>query len=96
MIICSVTLIVPIQMVIVWNYLSLNNNLNVDDTGNTFIGVLNGRYKVYVDHTQQLRAKQYYVVGYKGTSYDVIIFYYVLQMVRAVGQDTLHKNWIQN
>ena len=71
----------------------LDNNLNVDDTGNTFAGVLNGRYKVYIDpYSANNAAKQYYVVGYKGASpYDAGLFYcpYVpLQMVRAVGQDS--------
>ena len=72
---------------------ALNSNLNVDDTGNTFAGTLNGRYKVYIDpFAANLDANQYYVMGYKGTSpYDAGLFYcpYVpLQMVRAVGQDT--------
>ena len=72
---------------------ALNSNLTVDDTGNTFAGVLNGRYKVYIDpFAANLDANQYYVMGYKGTSpYDAGLFYcpYVpLQMVRAVGQDT--------
>ena len=72
---------------------ALNANLNVDDTGNTFAGVLNGRYKVYIDpYSANNSANQYYVVGYKGTSpYDAGIFYcpYVpLQMVRAVGENT--------
>ena len=72
---------------------ALNANLNVDDTGNTFAGVLNGRYKVYIDpYSANNSANQYYVVGYKGTSpYDAGLFYcpYVpLQMVRAVGENT--------
>jgi len=72
---------------------ALNTNLNVDDTGNTFAGVLNGKFKVYIDpYAANLAANQYYVVGYKGTNpYDAGLFYcpYVpLQMVRAVGQDT--------
>ena len=72
---------------------ALNANLNVDDTGNTFAGVLNGKFKVYIDpYAANLAANQYYVVGYKGTNpYDAGLFYcpYVpLQMVRAVGQDT--------
>jgi hypothetical protein len=72
---------------------ALNNNLTVDDTGNTFAGVLNGRFKVYIDpYSANNSAAQYFVVGYKGTSpYDAGMFYcpYVpLQMVRAVGQDT--------
>jgi hypothetical protein len=82
-----------LQMAGVLDYApALNNNLNVDDTGNTFAGVLNGRYKVYIDpYSANNTAKQYFVVGYKGSSqYDAGIFYcpYVpLQMVRAVGQD---------
>ena len=83
-----------LQMAGVLDYAtSLNNNLQVDDTGNTFAGILNGRYKVYVDpYSANQAASQYFVVGYKGSSqYDAGIFYcpYVpLQMVRAVGQDT--------
>lgn len=67
-----------------------NNSLNVDDTGNTFAGILNGRYRVYVDpYSANLgAASQFYMVGYKGSSpYDAGLFYcpYVpLQMVRAV------------
>ena len=72
---------------------ALNNNLNVDDTSTTFAGVMNGRFKVYVDpYSANAAASQYYVVGYKGTSpYDAGFFYcpYVpLQMVRAVGENT--------
>ncbi len=72
---------------------ALNSNLNVDDTGNTFAGVLQGKYRVYIDpYSANVAANQYYVVGYKGSSpYDAGLFYcpYVpLQMVRAVGQDT--------
>jgi hypothetical protein len=95
MIICSSDVASALQMAGVLDYTpALNNNLNVDDTGNTFAGVLNGRFKVYIDpYSANSAAKQYYVVGYKGTSpYDAGMFYcpYVpLQMVRAVGQDTL-------
>ena len=64
-------------------------NLNVDDTGNTFAGVLNGRMKVYIDPYASV---DYVTVGYKGTNpYDAGLFYcpYVpLTMVRAVGEDT--------
>ena len=74
------------------------NSLNVDDTGNTFAGVLNGRFKVYVDpYAGDFTAgsdngMHYFVVGYKGSSaYDAGLFYcpYVpLQMVRAIGENT--------
>ena len=98
MIICSSDVASALQMAGVLDYTpALNNNLNIDDTGNTFAGVLNGKYKVYIDPyaanlaSNSSGSKQYYVVGYKGTSpYDAGIFYcpYVpLQMVRAVGQD---------
>jgi hypothetical protein len=68
---------------------ALNANLNVDDTGNTFAGVLMGKYRVYIDpYSANVSANQYYVVGYKGSSpYDAGVFYcpYIpLQMVRAV------------
>ena len=94
MIICSSDVASALQMAGVLDYTpALNNNLNVDDAGNTFAGVLNGRYKVYIDPYAANQAdKQYYTVGYKGTSpYDAGIFYcpYVpLQMVRAVGENT--------
>jgi hypothetical protein len=73
---------------------ALSTALNVDDTGNTFAGVLNGKIKVYVDpYSANLSAaSQFYVAGYKGTSpYDAGMFYcpYVpLQMVRAVDPST--------
>jgi len=67
---------------------ALATSLNVDDTGNTFAGVLNGRIKVYID---PYAVGDYVTVGYKGTNpYDAGIFYcpYVpLQMVRAIGED---------
>ena len=93
-IICSADVASALQMAGVLDYApALNNNLNVDDTGNTFAGVLNGKFKVYVDpYAANVSASQYYVIGYKGTSpYDSGLFYcpYVpLQMVRAVGQDS--------
>ena len=93
-IICSSDVASALQMAGVLDYTpALNNNLTVDDTGNTFAGVLNGRYKVYIDpYSANNTDSQYFVVGYKGTSpYDSGLFYcpYVpLQMVRAVGQDT--------
>ena len=93
-IITSADVASALQMAGVLDYTpALNNNLNVDDTGNTFAGVLNGRFKVYIDpYSANSASAHYYVVGYKGTSpYDAGMFYcpYVpLQMVRAVGQDT--------
>ena len=68
---------------------AMSTNLNVDDTGSTFAGVLNGRTKVYID---PYATADYVTVGYKGTNpYDAGMFYcpYVpLTMVRAVGEDT--------
>jgi len=66
----------------------LATTLQVDDTGNTFAGTLNGRIKVYID---PYATADYITVGYKGTNaYDAGVFYcpYVpLQMVKAVGED---------
>ena len=94
MVICSADVASALQMAGVLDYTpALSNNLNVDDTTTTFAGVMNGRYKVYVDpYAANVSASQYYVVGYKGTSpYDAGFFYcpYVpLQMVRAVGESS--------
>jgi len=67
---------------------ALSTSLNVDDTGNTFAGVLNGRMRVYID---PYAVTDYITVGYKGTNpYDAGVFYcpYVpLTMVRAVGEN---------
>lgn len=75
---------------------ALNVNLDVDDTGNTFVGVLNGKMKVYVDPYSGVglnsNARDFVCVGYKGTSpYDAGLFYcpYIpLQMVRAINDAT--------
>jgi hypothetical protein len=74
---------------------ALNVSLDVDDTGNTFAGTLNGKIKVYIDpyiDTTATSSSNFVCVGYKGTSpYDAGIFYcpYVpLQMMRAVDQST--------
>ena len=68
---------------------AMTTTLNVDDTGNTFAGTLNGRMRVYID---PYAVADYVNVGYKGTNpYDAGLFYcpYVpLTMVRAVGEDT--------
>ncbi len=101
-IMCSADVASALTMAGVLDYTpALNANLQVDDTGNTFAGVLQGKYRVYIDpYSANLTAangaptggNQYYVVGYKGTSpYDAGLFYcpYVpLQMVRAVGENT--------
>jgi len=93
-ILCSADVASALTMAGVLDYTpALNANLNVDDTGNTFAGVINGKYRVYIDpFAANSAATQYYVIGYKGSSpYDAGLFYcpYVpLQMVRAVGQDT--------
>jgi len=90
-IICSSDVASALQMAGVLDYTpALNsNNLQVDDTGNTFAGVLNGRFRVYID---PYATGNYMTVGYKGTSaFDAGLFYcpYVpLQMVRAVDQDS--------
>ena len=100
MILCSADVASALTMAGVLDYTpALNANLNVDDTGNTFAGVLQGKYRVYIDpysanltSANAANGNQYYVVGYKGTSpYDAGLFYcpYVpLQMVRAVGENT--------
>lgn len=96
-IVCSSDVASALHMAGVLNYApALNTNLTVDDTGNTFAGVINGRFKVFVDpyfdntgdgNTELL------MVGYKGANaYDAGFFYcpYIpLQMVRAVGENTL-------
>ena len=93
-IITSADVASALQMAGVLDYTpALSSNLNVDDTTTTFAGVLNGRYRVYIDpYAANVAAKQYYIVGYKGTSpYDAGVFYcpYVpLQMVRAVGENS--------
>ena len=94
MIMCSADVASALTMAGVLDYTpALNANLNVDDTGNTFAGVLAGKYRVYIDpYAANNAASQYYVAGYKGSSpYDAGLFYcpYVpLQMVRAVGENT--------
>ena len=90
-IICSSDVASALQMAGVLDYTPAlaANNLSVDDTGNTFVGVLNGRFKVYID---PYSGSNYLVVGYKGSNaFDAGIFYcpYVpLQMVRAVGENS--------
>jgi hypothetical protein len=93
-IICSSDVASALQMAGVLDYTpALNsNNLNPDDTGNTFVGVLNGRFRVYID---PYSTGNYMVVGYKGSNaFDAGLFYcpYVpLQMVRAVGENSFQS-----
>ena len=101
-ILCSADVASALTMAGVLDYTpALNANLNVDDTGNTFAGVLQGKYRVYIDpysanltsaNAAPTGGNQYYVCGYKGSSpYDAGLFYcpYVpLQMVRAVGENS--------
>ncbi len=100
MILCSADVASALTMAGILDYTpALNSNLNVDDTGNTFAGTINGKFRVYIDpYAANLTSgnasagNQYYVVGYKGSSpYDAGLFYcpYVpLQMVRAVGENS--------
>jgi hypothetical protein len=91
-VICSSDVASALQMAGILDYtpaLNSNNGLSVDDTGNTFAGILNGRFRVYID---PYAGANYVVVGYKGSSsFDAGLFYcpYVpLQMVRAVGENS--------
>jgi len=93
-ILCSSDVASALQMAGVLDYTpALNsNNLQPDDTGNTFAGVLNGRFRVYID---PYAGSNYMVVGYKGANaFDAGMFYcpYVpLQMVRAVGENSFQS-----
>jgi hypothetical protein len=93
-IICSSDVASALAMAGVLDYApALSTNLNVDESSTTFAGVLNGRYKVYVDpFSANQSASQFFTVGYKGTSaFDAGLFYcpYVpLQLVRAVDPTT--------
>ena len=102
MVLCSADVASALTMAGILDYTpALNANLNVDDTGNTFAGTINGKFRVYIDpyaanlaagNTATNNGNQYYCVGYKGSSpYDAGLFYcpYVpLQMVRAVGENS--------
>lgn len=91
-IICSSDVASALQMAGVLSYTPAleGNQFNVDDTGNTFVGVLNGQFRVYID---PYSTSQYMVIGYKGQDpRDAGLFYapYVpLQMARAVDPGTL-------
>jgi hypothetical protein len=92
--ICSSDLASALNMAGMLDYTpALANNLETDDTGNTFAGILNKKIKVYIDpYFISGAGKQYFTMGYRGASQlDAGLFYcpYVpLQMVRAVGENT--------
>ena len=98
MILCSADVASALSHAGILDYTpALNANMQVDDTGNTFAGVLQGKYKVYIDpYSSNNSNTQFYVAGYKGASpYDAGLFYcpYVpLQMVRAVGEQSFQPN----
>ena len=93
-IVCSSDVASALSMAGVLDYApALSTNLNVDDTGNTFAGVLNGKLRVYIDpYSSMTTSYDFFMAGYKGSSaYDAGMFYcpYVpLQMVRAVGENS--------
>jgi hypothetical protein len=93
-VLCSADVASALSMAGILDYApALSTNLNVDDTGNTFAGVLNGRLRVYIDpYASMTTSHDFFMVGYKGSSaYDAGMFYcpYVpLQMVRAVGEQS--------
>ena len=90
-IICSANVASAFTMAGLLDYQSaLQDNLNVDVTQGTYAGILNGRFKVYVDPFAV--ATDYITVGYKGsTEMDAGLFYcpYVpVQTLRATAQET--------
>jgi len=94
-VLCSADTASALSMAGVLDYApAMSTNLNVDPTGSTFAGTINGRIKVYVDPYASGvdGASDWYVAGYRGASaYDAGLFYcpYVpLQMVRAVDSAT--------
>lgn len=93
-IVCSADVASALAMAGILDYApALSTNITVDEASNTFAGVLNGRYKVYVDpFAANGTADQFLMVGYKGTSrYDAGAFYcpYVpLQLYRAQDPNT--------
>lgn len=92
-ILCSSDVASALAMAGMLDYSKVSADLNVDPSGNTFVGTLNGKFQVYVDpYMANGSINQYYLVGYKGSSpYDAGVFYcpYVpLQMLRAVDPTT--------
>ena len=93
-IICSSDVASALAMAGVLDYTpALSSNLNVDESSTTFAGVLNGKYRVYVDpYAANQSTTQFFVMGYKGSSaFDAGLFYcpYVpLEKVRAIDPAT--------
>lgn len=93
-IICSSDVASALQMAGMLDYsAALQNKLEIDEASNTFAGILNGKYKVFIDpYTANQSDSQYFMVGYKGQhAYDAGMFYcpYVpLQLVRAQDPNT--------
>lgn len=93
-ILCSSDVASALAMAGVLDYApALSTDLNVDEASTTFAGVLNKKYKVYVDpYLANGSTAQFATVGYKGTSaFDAGMFYcpYVpLSLMRAVDPTT--------
>lgn len=93
-IICSSDVASALSMAGVLDYApALSTGLNVDEASTTFAGVLNGKYRVYVDpYSANQASSQFFVMGYKGTSaFDAGMFYcpYVpLQKANAIDPAT--------
>lgn len=90
--ICSSNVASALNMVgVLDNTPALGQTLKVDDTGNTFVGILNGKMKVFIDPFLDTGTAEFACVGYRGeTAYDAGYFYapYTpLQMAEAIGQD---------
>ena len=101
-IICSSDVASALQMDGVLDYTpALNNNLNVDDTGNTFAGVLNGKYKVYIDPyaanlASNASPSKQYMLLVTSTSLTMLMFLLCILNGRAVGQDHSNQKLVQN
>ncbi len=95
-IVCSSDVASALAMAGVLDYtpaLEANKGLAIDEASTTFAGVLNGRFRVYVDpYAGNGGNNQFFMVGYKGASaFDAGLFYcpYVpLQLVRAVDPES--------
>ena len=99
-IMCSADVASALTMAGVLDYtLALNANLNVDDTGNTFAGVINGKYRVYIDpYAANSAATQYYVIGYKGASLMTLVsstaHTYLCRWYARATRTPSTKNWL--